>query len=135
MFENLTVLHSAWKEAEAALQIGIRQDKGNWYYRFDDYRLLYMIEAIREKEIAREILVHPAIMVLKKHDETSESQLAETLKMLVEKQGNVTQAAAALFIHRTTLFCRMNQIKELTGLDLDKPGQILELQISYPILE
>ena len=33
----------------------------------------------------------------------------------VEKRQNVTQAAEALFIHRTTLFRRLNQVKELTG--------------------
>ncbi|MBR3245903.1 MAG: helix-turn-helix domain-containing protein [Lachnospiraceae bacterium] len=45
------------------------------------------------------------------------------------------QAAEALFIHRTTLFRRMNQIKELTGLDLDDSDLMLELQLSYRILD
>ena len=68
------------------------------------------------------------------HDAKHDSHLFETLKVLAEKQGNVTQASDALFIHRTTLFRRLNQIRELTGLDPDAPETLLELQISFRIL-
>ncbi len=133
-FQNISLLASALKEAEAALETGGKNDPSYWYYRFDDYRLNYMIDAIREKDIEPALLVHPAIPILIEHDKEHDSELSDTLKMLLKKHGNVTQAAEALFIHRTTLFRRMNQIKELTGIDLDKPDLMLELQLSYRLL-
>ena len=90
---------------------------------------------LREKEIDPMLLVHPAIPILEEHDKTHENELSKTLETLIEKRGNITQAAEALFIHRTTLFRRMNQIKELTGLDLDDSDLMLELQLSYRILD
>ncbi len=134
-FSDAMLLTSALKEARAALEVGTKKDPNSWYFRFDDYRLSFMLDAIREQEIAPMLLVHPAIPVLMEYDKTHESQLADTLKMLVEKQGNVTQAADALFIHRTTLFRRLNQVKEMTGLDLNDMDLMLELQLSYRILE
>lgn len=133
-FQNAALMPSAMKEAEAALEVGTRKDPNSWYFRFDDYRLSFMLSAISEKEIDPILLVHPAIPILEEHDKTHENELSKTLETLIEKRGNVTQAAEALFIHRTTLFRRMNQIKELTGLDLDDSDLMLELQLSYRIL-
>lgn len=134
-FRKAALLTSAYEEAKAVLAIGTKKDSNYWYYRFDDYRLRYMLEAITEKGIDTMLLVHPAIPVLIEYDKIHESQLSDTLKMLLEKQGNMTQTADALFIHRTTLFRRLNQIKELTGLNLDDSDLFLELQLSYRILE
>ena len=117
------------------METGTKKEPSYWFYRFDDYRLSFMLDRIRGKEIAPMLLVHPAIPILMQHDQTHENELARTLEVLIEKQGNVTQAAEALFIHRTTLFRRLNQIKELTGIDLDDGDLMLELQLSYRILE
>lgn len=134
-FRNCRLLPSALKEAEAALVLGSQKDSSYWYYRFDDYRLEYMLKAIRDLDIAPLLLVHPAIPLLLEHDRLHESELSKTLQALIEKRGNVTQAADALFIHRTTLFRRLNQIKELTGIDPDDPDTALVLQLSYRIME
>lgn len=134
-FTDPALLPSALKEAEEALRIGFKKAPSYWYYRFDDYRMAYMIGSIRERDIAPQLLIHPAIPLLLEHDKTHDSELARTLQMLIEKRGNVTQAAEALFIHRTTLFRRLGQIKEMTGLDPDDPDTALELQLSYRILE
>ena len=134
-FRSIALLGSVLKQARAALEIGTKNNPSYWYYRFDDYRLAFMIDAIRGKEIDPLLLVHPAIPLLLKYDQTHENELSKTLKALIDKRGNVTQAAQALFIHRTTLFRRLNQIRELTGLDLDDTDLMLELQLSYRIME
>ncbi len=133
-FRNAALLAAAFKQAGAALEIGTAKNPSSWFHRFDDCRLEYMISAIREKDTGTELLINPAIPLLTEYDAKHESQLSETLKMLVEKRGNVTQAAGALFIHRTTLFRRLNQVKEITGLDLEDPDVMLELQLSYRIM-
>ena len=135
LFKGTDLFPSAWKEAEIALETGLQKDPNYWYYRFDDYRMVYMMNAIKEKGVDPKLLVHPAIPLLKEHDRIHESELSETLRVLLEKRQNVTQAAEALFIHRTTLFRRLNQVKELTGLDLENNELMLELQLSYRILE
>lgn len=133
-FDNIRMIPSALKEAEAALELGTKIEPSYWYYRFDDYRLNYMMDMIQREEIDPMLLVHPAIPALLRHDQTHENELSKTLETLIEKRGNLTQAADTLFIHRTTLFRRLNQIKEMTGIDLENSDQMLELQLSYRIL-
>lgn len=135
IYKEASLLPSALEEAKQALSVGTAKDPSYWYYRFDDYRMPFMLGAIREKEIDPILLVHPAIPALLEHDRQHESELSETLRMFLEKRQNVTQAAEALFIHRTTLFRRLNQVKELTGLDFDNDDVMFELQLSYRILE
>lgn len=134
-FHDICLASSAMKEAEAALETGTRKDPSYWYYRFDDYRMTYMINAIKEKGIDPVLLIHPAIPILLEHDKTHESELSNTLQMFLEKRQNVTQSAEALFVHRTTLFRRLNQIRELTALDFEDTDTMLELQLSYRILK
>ena len=133
-FDDIRMIPSALKEAEAALELGTKIEPSYWYYRFDDYRLNYMMDMIQREGIDPMLLVHPAIPALLRHDETHENELSKTLETLIEKRGNLTQAADALFIHRTTLFRRLNQIKEMTGIDLENSDLMLELQLSYRIL-
>lgn len=133
-FNDICLLHSATKEAQAALEIGTKKNPSYWIYRFDDYRLSYMLDMICQKNIDPMLLINPAIPILMEYDKTHENELSKTLETLVDKRGNVTQAAEALYIHRTTLFRRLNQIKELTGIDMEEDDLMLELQLSYKIL-
>ena len=94
-----------------------------------------MVNAILETGIDPLLLIHPAIPVLMEHDSTHKSELTDTLRIFLKNRQNVTQTAKALFVHRTTLFRWLNQIRDLTGLDLENTEQMLELEMSYRILE
>ena len=133
-FRDASLFASAMKEAEAALLTGTKKTPSYWYYRFDDFRMAYMTNAIMETGIDPMLLIHPAIPVLMEYDSAHESELTNTLRIFLEKRQNVTQTAKALFIHRTTLFRWLNQIRELTGLDFENTEEMLELEISYRIL-
>jgi hypothetical protein len=45
--------------------------------------------------------------------------LTRTVRAYLDHAGNGPAAAASLHIHRTTLYYRLRQVRELTGLDLD----------------
>ena len=134
-FTEIAQLSDAFDQAKAALWTGHKKNPSYWFYRFDDYRLDYMIEMIREKSVGGELLLHPALKVLSEYDKAHDSQLTETLKVFAEKGQNVTQAADALFVHRTTLFRRLQQIRDLTGIHLDDQKEMLALQLSFYLLQ
>ncbi|MET7841076.1 helix-turn-helix domain-containing protein [Streptomyces sp. NPDC005356] len=46
-------------------------------------------------------------------------KLRETLAVYLDQAGNVPRAAKALNLHRTSLYYRLRQIQEITGMDLD----------------
>ena len=45
-------------------------------------------------------------------------ELAETTRMVLDLGGDIARAAAALHIHRTTLYYRLDRIQALTGVSL-----------------
>lgn len=134
-FAEIKQLPDAFDQAKAALRSGYKKNPSYWFYRFDDYRLDYMIDLIRETSAGGELLLHPAIKMLTDYDKTHDSQLTETLRVFSEKGQNVTQAADALFVHRTTLFRRLQQIREMTGIHLEDQKEMLALQLSFYLLQ
>lgn len=59
--------------------------------------------------------------------------LLETLKTYINQNGNPTDTAQELIIHRNTLYYRLDRIKQLTGKD---PTKILDLfELTYILLQ
>ncbi|MFD4941816.1 PucR family transcriptional regulator [Streptomyces sp. NPDC058239] len=62
-------------------------------------------------------------------------RLEETLQSFLEHAGSVPRTAEALQIHRTSLYYRLRQIQEITGLDLDSGADRLVLHLGLRIRE
>jgi len=60
-------------------------------------------------------------------------ELIHTLEAFFEHNGNLSQAAEALFIHRNTLLYRLERISSLTNLDLEMPENRLAIQLALRI--
>lgn len=60
-------------------------------------------------------------------------RLEETLRSFLEHAGSIPRTAEVLGIHRTSLYYRLRQIQELTGLDLDSGGDRLILHLGLRI--
>ena len=63
------------------------------------------------------------------------SSTAETLRVYLSQNMNVTRTAAELFIHRSTLLERLSRIARELGEDLEDPDVRLRLQILLKALE
>ncbi|GAA1383298.1 helix-turn-helix domain-containing protein [Kitasatospora putterlickiae] len=62
-------------------------------------------------------------------DGGSHARLEETLRCFLENAGSVPRTAEVLEVHRTSLYYRLRQIQEITGLDLDDGGHRLVLHM------
>ncbi|MCX5399514.1 CdaR family transcriptional regulator [Streptomyces sp. NBC_00102] len=72
-----------------------------------------------------ESLLPKALRVLLGH--TGGDRLVETLRTFLDHAGSIPRTAEALQIHRTSLYYRLRQIQEITGLDLDSGADRLVL--------
>jgi len=50
--------------------------------------------------------------------EPAHAELARTAEVYLDHAGQAARTAAALGIHRQTLYYRLSRVEELTGLDL-----------------
>ncbi|WP_151481089.1 PucR family transcriptional regulator [Streptomyces albicerus] len=68
-------------------------------------------------------------------DSNGGSRHRETLRCFLEHAGSIPRTAEALQIHRTSLYYRLGQIQEITGLDLDIGAHRLLLHMGLRIEE
>ncbi len=75
--------------------------------------------------------VHPALATLRAYDAANRTSLCDTLRVYLERDRNVTEAAGALFVHRNTLLKRLRKIRSLTSIDLDDAACRKRLLVSF----
>ncbi|WP_316520073.1 PucR family transcriptional regulator [Kitasatospora brasiliensis] len=68
-------------------------------------------------------------------DDSAGSRLEETLRCFLENAGSVPRTAEVLELHRTSLYYRLRQIQEITGLDLDDGAHRLVLHMGLQLLD
>lgn len=132
--KNIFQLPSRRREADFALRLGRERRKTLWYFQFSDFAMDFVAEVALEKQ-PMESLLHPAVIALRDYDRVKNAELTDTLRQFLLCYGSSTQAAQALFIHRTTLIHRLERIRKLTGVSLDDPKERLHLEFSFFLLE
>ncbi|WP_072805731.1 PucR family transcriptional regulator [Rhodococcoides yunnanense] len=73
---------------------------------------------------------------LRRLAETDRSgRLLDTLRAFLDHAGSGPKAADALFIHRTTLYYRLDRIRDAIGVDLDDGGVRLRLHLGLRVAD
>ncbi|MFD7297593.1 PucR family transcriptional regulator [Streptomyces sp. NPDC059897] len=110
--DDLAELATAWQEATAATRAALADPNlgpdAQWS-SIGPYRLLTALPAEAAHDPAVAPLLSPA-----------HRQLARTAEMFLDCAGQAGRTAAALGIHRQTLYYRLSRVEQLTGLDLDE---------------
>jgi len=78
-------------------------------------------------------LVPDAVRALLDHHRGT--RLVETLRTFLDLAGSIPRTAAALHLHRTSLYYRLQQIRDITGLDLDDGEDRLQLHLGLRIAD
>lgn len=128
-------LHDAWTSyeqslvaARAARRLPSLKSVGDWD-RLGEFAVLLQLP---EHALNRSLVPKP----LRTLDEAGGGdRLRDTLRCFLEHAGSIPRTADALRIHRTSLYYRLRQIQEITGLDLDDGAHRLTLHLGLRIEE
>lgn len=104
-----------------ALQAGARLERPSWD-ALGAWRLV-----VDAPESLSVVDIHPGAEVLASAQRTD---LVTTARVVLDLGGDVTAAAEALRVHRTTLYYRLDRIQELTGVDLRTGACRTDLQLA-----
>lgn len=118
----LTALPVAWQQATAAARAaaaGPRLGPVAQWSAIGPYRML--------ASVAEEALDDPVARALRG---PANPELARTAEVFLDCAGQAGRAAAALGIHRQTLYYRLSRVEQLTGLDLDEGEDRLLLHMA-----
>ncbi|MET9607990.1 helix-turn-helix domain-containing protein [Streptomyces sp. NPDC006512] len=118
----LAELPAAWEQATAAARAAAAQPRlgpvAQWS-AIGPYRMLAALAADPVDDPAARTLLGPA-----------HRELARTAEVFLDCAGQAGRAAAALGVHRQTLYYRLGKVEQLTGLDLDEGEDRLLLHMA-----
>lgn len=129
---DLHAVPQAWREAQQALEIGRRlfgEGRLHSFTRLGIYRLLFPL-------YGEQILLdfyQETLGPLLDSENRSNQALLETLEGFFHCNGNLSETARTMHLHRNSLLYRLGRIEELLGRSLEDAELRLSLQIALKI--
>ena len=115
------LLSDAYMEAEVALEIGHRISGPSSISTFEQtgtYKLLFRV--LQEEPEELESFYAETLSPVVSYDSRYGTELVQTLVTFLGNDASTVKTAAELFAHRHTIRYRLERIRELTHLDVDK---------------
>lgn len=129
---EIHTIPQAWREAQQALEIGRRlfgEGKLHSFSRLGIYRLLFPLYG----EQALLDFYQETLGPLLDAENRSHQALLETLEGFFRCNGNLSETARTMHLHRNSLLYRLSRIEELLGRSLEDAELRLSLQIALKI--
>ncbi|MDR1328477.1 MAG: helix-turn-helix domain-containing protein [Oscillospiraceae bacterium] len=131
-FDDICLLPEYCGEADAAALLGRELRPGSWFHLFSDYAYEHLRRFGASVLPAEHYCERSAVELYRTRGGAVD--YFNTLRVYLECDRNLLRTAELLFIHRTTLFYRLKQIKKLLTGDLDDTDYKLRLLLSMELL-
>jgi purine catabolism regulator len=130
--KNLQSIPQSYREAQQALEIGRKlfgEGKLHSFARLGIYRLLFYLDG--QSELTD--FYYETLGPLLANDSRSDGTLIETLEGFFRYNGNLSETARAMHLHRNSLLYRLDRVEALLGRSLEGAELRLNLQIALKI--
>lgn len=129
---TLATIPESLRQAQQALEIGRRlfgENKLHSFAHLGIYRLLFHLNGQNELTEFYTETLGPLLQA----DTRADSTLIETLEGFFRCNGNLSETARVMHLHRNSLLYRLGRIEEILGRSLDDSELRLSLQIALKI--
>jgi purine catabolism regulator len=129
---DLRAIPQTWREAQQALEIGRRlfgEGKLHSFARLGIYRLLFPLFGEQTLLDFYQETLGPLLDA----ENRGNQALLETLEGFFRCNGNLSETARTMHLHRNSLLYRLGRIEELLGRSLEDAELRLSLQIALKI--
>ena len=134
-FTNLDeVADKQLRETHLALDAGKKIMPMQGLYRFDELQTDAMLSGLSVSDNLSMFRYEP-LMRLIKHDSETKNELTLTLREYIKNSKQPQEVCKTLYIHKNTLYKRLDKIKEIMGCDLSDAEIIMRIQLTFHILE
>ncbi|MBO1002107.1 PucR family transcriptional regulator [Pseudogracilibacillus auburnensis] len=130
--DGIMQFHESYKKASSALDMGRKQKGPGQRISFEDTQLNRLLLHLANNHEVRDITL-ATIAPLIEYEQKREMDLIDTFIAYDNQNGNVSQAARILNLHRQSLLYRLRKIESLTNLSLDNPDDVFLLNISIKV--
>jgi hypothetical protein len=134
VFSRAGEFRRALNEAKAAIDTGLALGATGPIFFFDDYRLIDLVRRL-PKDVDPSSYIYPPLLGLLDYDRTPGSHLALTRAHYLAAPTHPQAVCDKLFIHKNTLYYRLNKIRELMDADLDSTNIRSQSHLGFLILK
>src|SRR6266516_1573280 len=130
--KNLQGIPQSFREAQQALEIGRRlfgEGKLHSFVHLGVYRLLFHLDGQEELDDFYQDMLGPLLA----HDARNDGTLVETLEGVFRCNGDLSDAARVMHLHRNSLLYRLDRIEAILGRSLEDSELRLSLQFALRI--
>lgn len=114
--QGLMGISRAYEQAEAAMISSVLSDTS--YSLYKNIGIMKLILGVRDRGILR-TYVNENLGKIKAYDSEHDTDLAHVLRIYIENNSSVNEAAAIEKVHRNTVNSKIRTVKDLLGHDLD----------------
>ncbi|WP_412543452.1 helix-turn-helix domain-containing protein [Longispora sp. K20-0274] len=126
---DLTQARESWREARLGIRVGAEVPAFRPVASWPDLGIYRLLACGPQAELRDAVLDDAARRLLEHGDPV----LLATATTFLDEAGNVQRSAAALGIHRQTLYHRLGRIRQVTGADLDRGPDRLRLHLALTL--
>ena len=116
----------SYESAQLTLEWGLTHQPQKHKHLYEDLRLPVLLSPLHQSWQGQQL--HQPYQLLIQEDKNG--QLVKTLVALFQYRS-LTECANSLYIHRNTLRYRINRIRNITKIDPETIGGLLELHLGY----
>ncbi|MDT8858892.1 helix-turn-helix domain-containing protein [Alkalihalobacillus sp. MEB130] len=136
IYENYNYIKRSYDEAAKVIAFKRAFPEELPHVRFyHELGVFRYIDLLKKTEEIRDYPVSPVIQKLQSYDEDNRTNLLETLEVILNKDGNMNEAAKALHCHVNTLTYRLKRIQEITSIQLKDPVQKFGLYLDIKLFK
>ena len=121
-----------FSEAAEALQMGRRFSQEDGVTHLNDLGVDRYLSKIAQMDVTGDPY-QERIASIANYDEEKGTELLRTLETYLERSGNHAQAARVLRIHINTLRQRLERIRAIDGIDVEKQDNLFALQLALRV--
>lgn len=130
LFDDSAELLNYFQQAEAALLFCGGREHQIGIYRFEEYRLPFLLKKGLDA-LPLETLLTPELRRFLEEDSESQYENYKILRSYIRNNLNISETTAELFLHRSSLIYRLDKIKRMLGSDLTQKEEQLYLRLLF----
>lgn len=130
LFRKFDELQDMYVQADRAVSIGAEMNKKRNVRLYDEL-YIYDIIKIYSRENRLKNICHNAVRQLAESGKESDRELLRTMYVYLLCCGDTGKASEMLNIHRNTMYYRLEQIKKITGAQIDDGRQRFQMMLSF----
>ena len=133
-YNRIPLIKRSFHEASKCIQLLNKLNHRNTVYFYEKLGLYRLFIELEKGDVLSEYIEQTLGMLIE-YDTNNNTTLVDTLKVYLNKNGNIIEASKEMFIHRNTLKYRINRIEEITNRSLSDSYTRLDFQNALIIKE